>query len=451
MSRHIVIIGNGVAGVTAARFIRKFSDDAITIISGETRHFYARTALMYLYMGHLRYRDLKPYEDWFWPKNRIGLIQDTVCEIDTDMRTLRLQNGKAIQYDVLLIATGSRPRKLGCPGETLPGVQSLYGVHDLELLEANTKRARRAVVVGGGLIGIELAEMLHSRGIPVTFLVREPGYMSHVLSPEESEMIHEVILGHGIDLRLNTELAAILPGADGRVHAVVTTAGEEIPCDVVGLTVGVEPNIEVVRSSKIETSTGVLVNEFFETNIPGVYAVGDCAEFCQEGIGHRTIEQLWYTARLHGKCVAHTICGIRTPYTPGVYFNSAKFFDLEYQTYGTMPPLLEPGGQTLFWKDPRARRSVRINYRQEGGTVLGFSVFGVRFRQEVCVRWISEQRTIDYVLHHLHEANFDPEFSRRFERDVRHMYSGERNSVMERGQEEERSIISRLLAPFQVR
>lgn len=83
--------------------------------------------------------------------------------------------------------------------------------------------------------------------------------------------------------------------------------------------------------------------------------------------------------------------------------------------------------------------------------MLGFSVFGVRFRQEVCVRWISEQRTIDYVLHHLHEANFDPEFSRRFERDVRHMYSGERNSVTERGQGEERSIISRLLAPFQVR
>lgn len=451
MSRHIVIIGNGVAGVTAARFIRKLSDDSVTVISGEAEHFYARTALMYVFMGHLRYKDTKPYEDWFWTKNRINLLQDVVGGIDTDEQTLHLLSGDTIRYDVLLVATGSRPRKPGCRGENLPGVQGLYGMPDLELLEANTKNARRAVVVGGGLIGIELAEMLHSRGIPVTFLVREPGYMGHVLPPEESEMVGAEILEHHVDLRLSTGLAEILPGDDGRVRAVVTTAEEEIPCDFVGLTIGVEPNIDVVRSSQIETGVGVLVNEFFETSVPGVYAAGDCAEFRDRGVGRQAVEQLWYTARQHGKVVAHTICGIRTPYRRGMYFNSAKFFDLEYQTYGNVPALPEPGIDSLFWKDPTARRSVRIAYEQLGNEVLGFNVFGVRFRQDVCERWIVERRTIDYVLRHLHEANFDPEFTRRFEREVRQVHVAPRGITADRHRNGEHSVMNRLLASFRPR
>ena len=429
MPRKILIIGNGISGVTAARFIRKMSGkDEITIISDETDHFYSRTALMYIYMGHMRYRDTKPYEDWFWEKNRIALVRDYVEEIDVGSKRATLRGGRRFEYDVLIIATGSRSNMPEWPGRDLAGVQGLYGMPDLEAMERNTAGVERAVVVGGGLIGIEMAEMLHSRHIPVTFIVREAGYMDYVLPAEEAAMIGEEIRAHGIDLRLATELKELLGDRQGRVRAAVTGRGEEIPCGFAGLTVGVHPNADLVRRSDVETNLGVLVNEYFETNVDDVYAVGDCAEFRTDGIGSKRIEQLWYTGRMHGKAVARTICGDRTAYDPGPFFNSAKFFSIEWQTYGSITPVRGPGVDTLLWQDVRRKQSVRIDFEKEGRRVLGFNLLGVRYRHDVCERWLRAERSIDYVLAHLSEANFDPEFARRHEPQLTQSYHSRRRA-----------------------
>ena len=168
--KHLVILGNGIAGVTTARNVRKRSDMKITIISAESDHFYSRTALMYIFMGHMTYENTKPYEDWFWGKNNIELVRGFVNKIDTDNRELSLDEGRKISYDILVVATGSKSNKFGWPGQDLPGVQGLYSLQDLEHLEDNSREISRAVLVGGGLIGVELAEMLTSRGIPVTDL-----------------------------------------------------------------------------------------------------------------------------------------------------------------------------------------------------------------------------------------------------------------------------------------
>ncbi|MEQ8532065.1 MAG: FAD/NAD(P)-binding oxidoreductase, partial [Imperialibacter sp.] len=216
---HIVIIGNGIAGITCARHVRKQGGDQITVISGETEHFFSRTALMYIYMGHMKYEHTKPYEDWFWEKNKIDLVFDFVTGIETGEKSLQLQSGKKIKYDKLVLATGSQSNKFGWPGQDLPGVQGLYSYQDLETLEKNTGACQRAVIVGGGLIGIELAEMLASRKIPVTFLVREKSFWDLVLPAEESAMINRHIVEHHIDLRLDTELKEIKAGPDGKASA----------------------------------------------------------------------------------------------------------------------------------------------------------------------------------------------------------------------------------------
>lgn len=127
---------------------------------------------MYVYMGHMKFEHTQPYENWFWKKNRLDLVNGYVSKVDTANKTLILKSTKEIKYDKLIIATGSKPNKFGWPGQDLKGVQGLYSKQDLELLEANApnnKVCNRAVIVGGGLIGIELAEMLRSRDIPVTF------------------------------------------------------------------------------------------------------------------------------------------------------------------------------------------------------------------------------------------------------------------------------------------
>lgn len=430
-NKHLVIIGNGIAGITCARHVRKQSDMQITIISAETDYFYSRTALMYIYMGHMRFQDTKPYEDWFWNKNDIDLIRGYVKKIDTDLKIVFLDDGQKFTYDRLLIATGSKSNKFGWLGQDLPGVQGLYSYQDLELMEENTKGIRQAVIVGGGLIGIEVAEMLQSRKINVTFLVREEFYWDNILPKEEAKMISSHIKEHGIELRLSTNLKEIRPDENGRVEKVFTENNEEIPCQFVALTPGVHPNIDVVKDSKVETNRGILVNNFLETNIPDVYAAGDCAEIMVEKKEERNkIEQLWYTGRMQGKIAAHNILGKKVKYDRGISFNSAKFMDIEYQTYGFVSNLPRAGEDSFYWEHPDQKRCLRIVFENGSERVVGMNFFGLRMKQIVCERWIKEEKTVDYVIENLKEANFDPEFFKQHETEILIAYNKERATVL---------------------
>jgi NAD(P)H-nitrite reductase large subunit len=420
--KHIVIIGNGIAGITAARHIRKHSDHRITVISAESDHFFSRTALMYIYMGHMAYANTKPYEDDFWTKNRIHLLREYVRQVDSEKRLLHFGSGSSLAFDQLLIASGSQSNKFGWPGQDLPGVQGLYSLQDLELMEEFTRGIRRAVVVGGGLIGIEMTEMLLSRGIPVTFLVREKSWMDFAFPAEESAMITRHIGHHGVDLRLATELDRIVADEQGRARAVMTKDGEEIEAGFVGLTVGVSPNIGFLQGSGVETQKGVLVDELLQTNVPGIYAAGDCAQLREPKPGRRPIEALWYTGRQMGETVARTLCGKPTAYEPALWFNSAKFLDLEWQVYGNVAAEPGEGEESLFWEHPDGLKSLRIVYRRDDLVVLGFNVMGIRYRHDLCQRWLEQAKTLPYVLEHLGAANFDPELYAQHEKDLLEVY-----------------------------
>ncbi len=428
---NIVIIGNGIAGVSAARHIRKLSDKRIIIISGETDYFFSRTALMYVYMGHMKFDHIQPYENWFWEKNRIELVRGYVTKVNPEEKQLQIDGSRAITYDKLIVATGSKPNKFGWPGQDLHGVQGLYSKQDLDLLEVNApnkEACKRAVIVGGGLIGIELAEMLRSRDIPVTFLVREDSFWNGVLPSGESKLINEHILDHHIDLRLGTNLKEIVADDDGRVKSVIIAeTGEELACDMVGLTAGVTPNIDFLKDSGIELGRGVKVNRFLETNVKDIYAIGDCAEQ-HEAIGNRRpIEAVWYTGRMMGETVAQTICGNKIEYKPGHWFNSAKFLDIEYQTYGWV--FSERGmkeyEQHFHWRHAEEKVCITIAFNKENNQFLGINTFGIRMRHEVFDRWLTQEKDVDYVMEHLIDANFDPEFYKNYETEVASKYNAD--------------------------
>lgn len=432
MKEKIVIIGNGISGVTCARYIRKYSDHEILIISGEAPYFFSRTALMYVYMGHMKFEHTQPYENWFWEKNRIDLKQAFVNEIDTDAKSLKLDTGELVSYSKLVLASGSIPNKFGWPGQDLKGVQGLYSKQDLDALEETTKNGiDRAVIIGGGLIGIEMAEMILSRNYPVTFLVREETFWGNVLPVEESEMIKRHMAEHHIDLRLNTELKEVLSDGKGNARAIVTNKGEEIPCQVVGLTAGVSPNIAFVKSSNIATKRGILVNEYLETNIPGVYAIGDCAEFIEHpSKDRRPIEQVWYTGKIMGKTLANTIC--RTPliYNPGHWFNSAKFMDIEYQTYGWVFPKPQEGELHFYWEHNSGKKSVRLCYNEKTRKFIGINTFGIRMRHQAFDKWLTEEQSVEFVLEHLADANFDPEFYKLHEKEIVAKFNQENGTIL---------------------
>ncbi len=227
-----------------------------------------------------------------------------------------------------------------------------------------------------------------------------------------------------MDVRYRTELREILGDASGRVRAIVTSQGEEITCQWVGLGIGVAPNLSLAQRSAVETDRGILVDELLQTNLPDVYAAGDCAQHRQRGTGEVPIEQLWYTGRMQGETVAHTICGRPTPYRRGVWFNSAKFFNLEYQTYGQVPARLPDGIESFYWQHPTANCALRINFApQANDAVLGFNAMGLRLRQAVCENWIKTKTPIQTVIGQLKTANFDPEFYRRHEPAIQRQFA----------------------------
>ncbi len=450
----IVIIGNGISGITAARFIRKRSEHEILVISDESDEFFSRTALMYIYMGHLRERDTRPYEPWFWDKNRIQRQRARIERIDFETKTLHTNDSQTIRYDKLILAVGSMSNKFGWPGQDLEGVQGLYHLQDLAGMErfslprpeglggkhdalhqSKPQREKyapitsgeifppRAVIVGGGLIGVEMAEMFHSRNIPVTFLVREPAFWSNVLPAEEAAMISRHLREHHIDLRLETGLKEILDNGQGHCSAVVTQSGEKIECNFVGLTVGVSPNVGFLKNTALEINRGILVNAYLETNLPDVYAAGDCAELRNPQPGRRAIEAVWYTGRMMGETLAHTLTDKRTAYNPGIWFNSAKFFDIEYQVYGDIRAELPAEQATLYWEHPDGKKSIRLNYEKSSGRILGFNLMGVRYRHEVCERWLKKGAHIEAVLENLGLANFDPEFYPQHEHELIKIYN----------------------------
>ncbi|MFT7668535.1 MAG: NAD(P)H-nitrite reductase large subunit [Planctomycetota bacterium] len=411
----VLIIGNGVTGVTAALRLREQQPDwNIAMISGESQFHYSRPALMYIFMGHQTYQETKPYPDSLWAEKRIELIRDWVTFIDAEKSEVRLKRSGTRSYDKLLICTGSKPNYFGWPGQDLGGVQGFYGLSDLTQLYENVKSTKEAVIVGGGLIGIELGEMLHSAGIHVTFLVREARYWNNVLPDPESEMVMRLIRKAGFGLELATNMTEIVDDGSGRCCAVKTDTDKTIGCQFVGLTAGVTPRIELLKESGIKTERGILVDWSLRTNIENVFAAGDCAELQTQGAERNVIEQVWYTGKYQGEVVADVIAGKERRYEQGIWHNSAKFLDLEYQVYGSVHRG-EAGAQDLYWEAPDGEHSIRIVYVD--GKVIGFNLMGIRYRHEVCEAWLREERSLAYVLEHLHQANFDPEFFTRYESD----------------------------------
>ncbi|MFT7484282.1 MAG: NAD(P)H-nitrite reductase large subunit [Candidatus Paceibacteria bacterium] len=419
---NILIIGNGIAGVTAALRLREKQPDwEIAMVSGESTYHYSRPALMYIFMGHQSYQETKPHPDTMWSEQRIELIRDWVLGIVPEQNFVRLKNGGQRSYDKLLLATGSKSNKFGWPGQDLDGVQGLYDLADLSRLYENVRSTQRAVIVGGGLIGIELAEMLHSARVHVTFLVRESSYWNNVLPDQEAQMVGRLIRKEGMQLELETNLVEILDDGNGRCRAVKTDKGQTIECELVGLTAGVSPRIDLVQESPIETGRGILVDSSLRTNFENIFAAGDCAEIAQPGASRNLLQQVWYTGKYQGELVAEVMAGEERTYVPGIWHNAAKFLDLEYQTYGRVN-MGDEDTEDLYWEAADGEHSIRIVHRDD--VVTGFNLMGIRFRHDVCERWISEKRSLSYVLDHLDAANFDPEFSRTYTDELKAIARG---------------------------
>jgi NAD(P)H-nitrite reductase large subunit len=413
---HYVIVGNGVAGIEAALAVRdRLGPDQarISVISAETDYFFSRTALMYAYMDKLDRRDLEPYERKVYAQKDIDLVRAQVVDLDAATQRLTLKNGDELGYDRLLLAVGAKPRLVPFSGldDVEDGLVHFVSMQDLDDCERLTWSSERAVVVGGGLIGVELVECLRHHGVEVTFLVREPYFWPAALGKEEGDMIAEHLRDHGVDLRLEEELEEIHTDDSGRVSGVRTDQGDEIACQMLGVAIGVQANIEWLQSVQTPPALnrGILVDRSFRTTLPNVWAAGDCVEV-DVGTQPGLTETIWYSARRHGKLAGLSMVGESVEYHPPLFYNSTKFFEIEFTTVGDGVNVPD-GATTLFRKMPDESISQRI-VTNEDGEVIGFNMLGSRFDHRLLEEWIIDGRDLDYVKRHLEDAQFDVEFGR---------------------------------------
>jgi NADPH-dependent 2,4-dienoyl-CoA reductase/sulfur reductase-like enzyme len=428
---HYVIVGNGVAGMEAALGLRARDDQArITIVSAEHDHLFSRPALMYVFAGQMRLRDTEPYDRNLYERMGFERVSERVASVDSAAKSLHLADGSRLGYDKFLLAVGSKGRPAPWPGSDGPGLHYFVGLRDLERLDREARPGMRAVVVGGGLVGVEAAEILHDRGLKVVFVIRESWYFPLALEGREAGLVTEHMRDHGIDVRLGANLERILRADDGTVRGVSVSPAPraegvetgEVAADLVVSTIGVVPNTGFLANTSIELGRGgaIETDEALRASAPDVWAAGDCAMVTWAD-GSRRPEQLWYTSRDQGRAAALSMLGDEVSYRRDAWYNSAKFFDLEYTTAGWVPvtlnfdntPIEVPDGvRTWFHRVPGRFESQRIVVKDD--RVVGFNMLGSRWNHEVLLEWIHERRELDWVLKRLPAARFDEELSPRF-------------------------------------
>jgi len=327
ISRRYVIIGNGIAGTTCADELRK-ADPAcrIWLITNEPYPLYNRVSLPRYLQGALPEQKVM-MRDLAWHEQRqITLLRETLAtRVDTDGRVVYLNHGDPLPYDALLICTGGWANKLSVPG--VEGVADIYNfvtLDDTRALIARALESKTAVTSGGSFIAYELTEGFNVRGVHTTWLMRGPYWLRNILDAEGGALVDEIATAHGVEV-IHGESITEVAAANGVPRHVVATSGKTYPADVIGVGLGLTLNHGWLADTAIERRLGIVTNEYLETNVPGVYAAGDVAEFYDVMVGQHQTMGTWDNAMAHGRVVATNMAGGRREYRDVATYTSPLF------------------------------------------------------------------------------------------------------------------------------
>ena len=324
-----LIIGGGIAGTTAAETLRKHdAESRIVIISQEPHPLYARLELSKsdTLLGRTPEEKLWLRNPEWYASHRIELYSGKkAVALDHSLRQVMLDDGTALPYRKLLLAIGVKPRTLGCPGEALTGVFSLSTLDDFRGIQRaiqSSERGERAMIIGGGFIAFEAADACRQSGLETTVLLRDPHFFSGSLKDRAGAMVTHALTSHGIHLIPNEGIEGIV--GEETVRAVLIKSGKELPADLVIVGIGASSTADFVRKAGGEVRRGIVTDAALKTNLPDVYAAGDCAEFFDETMGEHTVLGNWTSALLQGRAAARAMLGDpRVPRTISIYTTSA--------------------------------------------------------------------------------------------------------------------------------
>jgi NADPH-dependent 2,4-dienoyl-CoA reductase/sulfur reductase-like enzyme len=345
--RRYVVVGTGIAGLSACEAVRERDPSgSITMVGEEPHPFYSRPGLAYLLTGSIPEKRLYVRTPAEVAALGIERIHARAAALDTTAHRLALQDGRTIGYDRLLLATGAVSIPSEFDGGELDGVLRLDGLDQARAMMRRARKRAAAVVVGGGSTALEIVEGLHAQGMQVHYFLRGDRYWSKVLDPVESAIVEERLEEEGVRIHRRTEVARAV-GENGKLVAVDTLAGERIPCEVLAVAVGIRPRLELAKEAGIETDRGVSVTPLLETSAPDVFAAGDVAQVLDPTTGRAELDALWNSALRMGRAAGANMAGAAAPYQKHVPMNVTRVAGLVTTVIGAVGGGKDPDLKTM--------------------------------------------------------------------------------------------------------
>lgn len=405
-----LIIGGGIAGTTAAEFIRMHdSSGSISIIMEEPEFLYSRVLLPHVLRDQVPLERLYIRKEEHYKEKNIELIKGTrVNKVDTQKGEVELSNGEIIRYEKLLVASGVKVNRLDISGKDLKGVTYMRTVADVKQIKELMENAKNGVVIGGGFIGIEFAQTFVKFGIKTTVVMRDPYFWSHVIGENIGKLISQILQKNEVEIIAEDQPKEFV-GKD-ILSQIKLKSGKSLLTDIVGVGIGVHMDLNYLKESGIEINKGVVTNEFLETNVENVWAAGDVAEFNDTLFDkHHTLGN-WSNAAAQGKVAGpNMVVGWRPPaggerekfetvsaYTIGVFDNSFTF--MGDPTSDKTTGLIERG---LL----RENKLGRIHIR--GGVVTGAALLNLPTERRPIENLIKNRVNIEASKDKLADSSFD--------------------------------------------
>jgi len=334
MRTKYLIIGNSAGGIGAAEAIRQVDKEgALTIVSDEHYLAYSRPLISKYLAGERTLEEIlfRPL-DFYDQNNIVFLSGKKVSHLELDHQSARLEDGEQIAWEKLLLATGGKPIFPKMEGSSKRGVFTFTNLDDAKAIDRILDNAGKAVVIGGGLIGISVTEALAKRGVDVIVVEMKEHILNTILDQEASLMAEEVLKQAGVEIVAGQTVVKV--NGSGRVEEVILDNGAAISCDLVVVAIGVSPRPELALDAKLEINRGIVVDRHMATNHPSVYACGDVAEAYDFVYGDNRPTPIWPNAYVGGRIAGLNMAGITDEYPGSTAINSLNYFGIDIASAG---------------------------------------------------------------------------------------------------------------------
>lgn len=397
-----LVLGGGIAGTTAAEEIRaKDPNSSITILTEESQRLYSRVLLPHFLRGENTLESVFVRKPESYIEKNLNLLTSTkVTNIDTQSKTVAVEKGETYFYKKLLIATGGKVNKLQIPGANLPEVVYLRTLDNAQWIKQLLAQSKQGVVMGGGFIGIELAQSFVKNGLKTTAVVREKSFWEAVVGENSGKLLSQILINNGVTLITESEATEFV--GQGKLERVKLSTGEDIAADIAGVGIGIHMDLAYLKDSGLDINKGVVTNEYLETSAPDVWAAGDIAEFYDLTLNKSHQLGNWANASSQGRTVGLNMTGQKTAFeTTSMY--SINIFDGNFSFLGD--PIVDDQTEVIERGDITQKKLARLLIRND--VIVGASLINLPLERNAITNLIKNKTKITASKAKLTDFSFD--------------------------------------------